>query len=400
MKMKKVLASLLLFTLFTGVAHAKVTEQQALADQRIAPYVEATKQQGANFLTGRYVYVKEILSRFKPSEKINAATSMIIEVSQFNSENNAYPVVCDVYGENLSPAYMTLDNSGAVPIIRTYAADDAGNYEVVEEDFAVVMADDNKKYSWLLASTDTGEVSYMFPLNDFWFPDKWYEGEWLGNDGSEIELDDDGDIEIQDKKFGTYIISDNRVAVKTPDGQRDVIYCIYNPYNKTLVMTFTSGPNGMGENAGVFVKDDDDDDDDAPKSPKISTPKENSKPQAPVFKAPGTSAPTTSKPAQPTAPQQFPKFPVSAPEISLEGVWQAYLNGQQLVLQFQGNNYYVWVNGQPAEMGTFQRQGNVLTGTISGTGAPFRNTINFDSTGKNFTMTDSNNFSITYQRVQ
>ena len=396
--MKKILASLLLFIFMTSTTDAKVTEQQALSDNRIAPYVEVTKQQGANFLPGRYAHVKEILSRAKPSEKINAASNMLIEISQFNSENNAYPIVVDVYGENLAPAYMTLDTSGAVPIIRTYAADDSENYEMIAEDFAVVMPEDNKKYSWLLASTETGEINYMFPLNDFWFPEKWYQGEWLGADGSELELDNDGEIEIQGRHFGTYIISDNRVAVKTPNGQRDVIYCIYNPYNETLVMTFTSGPNGMGENAGVFVKNDDDDDDGNPAPIHMPTAPAPSKPKAPVFKAPAPKQPKTDVKTT-TSPKGFPKFPGKEPEANIEGVWQTYMNGQQIVLQFQGNNYYVWLNTQPAEMGSFTREGNVLNCTKS-TGEQFRNTVQVDPSGKNLMLTDTNNMSITYQRMQ
>ena len=400
---KKISASLVLFILLTSAANAKVTEQQALSDNRIAPYVEVTKQQGANFLPGRYAHVKEILSRAKPNEKINAASNMIIEVSQFNSENNAYPIIFDVYGENLSPAYMTLDTSGAVPIIRTYSADDSENYEMIAENFAVVMAEDNKKYSWLLASTETGEINYMFPLNDFWFPEKWYEGEWLGADGSELELDDDGEIEIQEKHFGTYIISDNRVAVKTPDGQRDVIYCIYNPYNETLVMTFTSGPNGMGENAGVFVKNNDDDDDDKPGPVHMPTAPAPSKPKGPVFKAPAPKQPKTDiftpEPKKNPTPPSFPKFPGPQPEANIEGVWQTYMNGQQIVLQFQGNYYYIWLNGQPIELGSFTRQGNVLDGRKS-TGETFRNTVQVDSSGKTLILTDSSNMSMTYSRVQ
>ena len=399
MKAKKILASLLFFMLLTGVAYAKVTGQQALADQRIAPYVEVTKQQGASLFPGRYALVRETVSRAKPSEKINAAANAVVEIGQFSSENNAYPSNFDVWGDGLTHAYITLETSGSVPVMKIYMPDEkAGNYEVVEEDFAVVMPEDNKKYAWLLASTETGDIRYFYPLNDFWFPNDWYKGEWLGSDGSEISLENDGEIEIQGNKFGTYTVSDNRIAVKTPDGERDVICCINNPYNKTLVMTFTSGPNGMGENAGIFVRDGDDDD--TPTAPAPA-------PKGPVFKAPTTSTPSTTAPAPKTPtpttttpPAGFPKFPGPAPELSLEGVWQTMVNGQQLTIQFQGNNYYLWMNGQPAEMGVFQRNGNVLTGTITNTGQPFRSTINIDPSGRSFTLTDSNNFSVIYQKVQ
>ncbi len=386
--MKKFFAALILLTLSTTTAYAKITEQQALSDERIAPYVEVTKQQGAKLLPGRYAHVKEILSRVNPAEKIYAPTAIVAEIGNFNSENNAFPSNLDVWGENLTHAYITLDTSGAVPVMKTYWANDAGEYEVFAEDFAVVMPEDNKKYAWLLASTETGEIRYFYPLNDFWFPDEWWEEDWICADGSQISLDD-GTISTNGQALGTYIISDNRIVIKTPDGNRDVIYCVYNPYNESLVMTFTSGPNGMGENAGVFTEMDD-----APQAPKT---------QAPVFKSP---APTTSKPTFPTPSttqttpkNDFPTFPIAKPEANIEGVWQAYMNGQQLVLQFQGNNYYIWLNGQPAEMGSFQRDGNKLIGHKS-TGEAFQNTVQVDAAGKNLILTDSNNFSMTYQRVQ
>ena len=384
MKAKKFFASVLLFMLFTTAANAKVTAQQALSDQRIAPYVELTRQYGKDFFPGRYAHVKEIISRVNSNEKIYAASSLIIEVGQFNPENNAYPSNFDVYGENLAPVYMTFDASGEVPVIKTYAADDAGNYEVIAEDYAVVMPEDSEKYAWLFASVETGEIRYLYPLNNFWFPSKWYEGEWKCSDGSEIELEDDGEIEIQDKKFGTYIISDNRIAVKTPDGQRDVIYCANNPYDGTLVMTFTSGPNGMGENAGVFTKVKDK----APTAPKFPGKTSTTAPTQPKF--PGKTDEN---------PSPFPKFPGKAPEANIEGVWQTYMNGQQIVLQFQGNNYYMWLNGQPMEMGSFQRDGNVLNGRKS-TGEAFRNTVQVDQAGRTLILSDTNNFSMTYQKVQ
>lgn len=393
MKTKKFLAAFVIVLMFTvSCAYANVTEQQALSDQRIAPYVEVTKQQGASLLPGRYAHVKEIMSRVNTAEKINAASSLIIEVGQFDSESNAYPSNFDIYGENLAPCYITFDASGAVPIMRTYVAGEGDEYEMVAEDFAVVMPEGGNKYAWLLGSTETGEVRYMFPLNDAWFPDDWYEEDWLCADGSQISLDD-GVISSNGQALGTYVISDNRIAIKDAAGNRDVIYCIYNPDNETLVMTFTSGPNGMGENAGVFTEMED-----APKPQTPPTPPTPQKPKGPVFKAP--------KPKQPTAPsktdsQGFPKFPgPAAPQASLEGVWQAMLNGQQLVMQFQGNNYYLWLNGQPAEMGTFQRNGNVLSGVISNTGKPFRNTVNVDPSGSSFTLTDSNGVGITYYKVQ
>ena len=353
----------------SSAANAKITEQQALSDERIAPYVELTRQYGKDFLPGRYAHVKETLSRVNPQEKIYAATEIIVEIGQFNSENNAHSSIFDVYGKNLTQGFYTLDLSGEVPVMRAYAPNDKGEYKIFAEDYAVVMPEDSEKYAWLLASVETGEIRFLYPINDFWFPSKWYEGDWKSSDGYEVDLDDDGEIEIQEKKLGTYTVSDNRILIKTPDGKEDVIYCANNPYEKTLVMAFTDGSNSMSANAGVFVKDKDG----------------NKKSNAPVFKAPETSK------------QEFPKFPGKVPEANIEGVWQTYMNGQQIVLQFQGNNYYIWLNGQPAEMGSFQRNGNILNGRKS-TGETFTNTVQVND--NTLILSDVNNMHITYQKVK
>ena len=370
MDTKKFFATILFFALFTVAADAKITEQQALSDQRIAPFVDITRQQGAELLPGRYAVIAEIQSRVNPAEKINAASSSVIEIGKFNSENNAYPSNIDVYGEKPVPCFITFDASGNVPVIKTYTADGSGNYEATVEDFAVVVPEGENKYAWLLGSTETGEVRYMFPFNQEYFPENWWNGSWKCSDGSEIEFDNET-VKIQGQNFGTYTISDNRIIVKTPDGQSDVIYCIYNPDNGTLAMTFTSTSDGMGENAAVFTKNENDG--------KLQT-------KAPVFKAPASAG-----------TQTFPKFPIKEPQVNIEGVWQTYANGSQVVMQCQGNNYYVWINGQPVEMGTFQIQADKLIGTKS-TGEQFSNTVKVS--GNNLILTDYNNARIIYQKVQ
>lgn len=237
--------------LLTTAANAKVTEQEALNDERIAPYVELTKQSGKDFLPGRYVHVKEILSRVNPAKKILAASSLIIEIGKFDSKNKTYPAKFDFYGENLISRYMTLDFSGAVPVMRTY---ELGSNITLTEDFAVLVPENENEYSWFLGSTENGDVHYLFPLSEYWFPKNWHLGKWIASDESELELDSDGIIYAQGKVFGTYEISDNRVLVKTPDGKKDSAYCVYNADEDYLVVTFTSGPNGMDENAAVFLR--------------------------------------------------------------------------------------------------------------------------------------------------
>ena len=250
MNAKKFLVLIFIFTL-SATANAKITEQQALNDQRIAPYVELTRQYGKDFLPGRYAHVKEIVSRVNPAEKILAASSLIIEIGDFNSQNKTYPVKFDFEGANLISRFMTLDLTGAVPLMRSY---ESGSNEISTEDFAVLVPENDNEYSWFLGSTENGDVHYLFPLNDFWFPKNWHLGKWKCSDGSEIEFNADGIVYAGGKVFGTYKISDNRVLVKTIDDKEDAAYCVYNSTEDYLVITFTSGPNGLGENAAIFVR--------------------------------------------------------------------------------------------------------------------------------------------------
>ena len=377
MKAKKFFTALyLVFILSASCAYAKVTEQQALSDPRIAPFVENTKQNGEKFLPGRYAHVKEISHRAKLDEKVNAPSELVIEIGDFSSEHNAYPSNFDAYGENLISCFMTFDTSGAVPIIKTYASDDGENYEMIAEDYAVVIPEGNN-YAWLLGSAETGDVRYLFPLNDFWFPENWYEGAWKGQDGSQITLKDDTVIS-NGNVLGSFIISDNRVAIKMADGTRDVIFGLYNPTNKNLIITYRNGPEGMGENAEIYVKDEDEKTETKTKNP-------------PIFKAP--------KKTDETQQPKFPKFPMPQPKANLNGVWQAVVNGQQLVMQIDGNQYYMWLNGQPAEMGTCEINGNEISGVVNN-GETYKNTFSLDNSGKVLTLTSSNNVTIIYQKVQ
>ena len=179
-------AFLLVLSLSASCAYARISDQLALSDQRIAPYVEKTKTDGAKFLPGRYAHVREITHKSNTSEKLNAPSDFVIEIGEFNSENNNYPANFDVYGENLTPAYMTFDTSGAVPILKAYDE----NHKIIAEDFAVIISESNH-HAWLLGSVENGEVRYLFPINDFWFPENWYEGTWKANDGSTVTLEND-----------------------------------------------------------------------------------------------------------------------------------------------------------------------------------------------------------------
>ena len=410
MKAKTFLFSLILMAILTAsCSYASVTPQEAASNSLIAPYVDSTKQQGASLLSGRYAHARAVLSRVKNDDYILAPSNLILEIGQFNSEYNAYPVNFDPYGEDLVPMYMVYDNEGLVPMLKFYAPDDNGEYENMGEYYAVIVPQGNNRFMWRLLETEAGDFRLLIPLNNAWFPENWYLGDWKCSDGSELEFSD-GKVFTQGQQFGTFIISDNRIAIKTPDGERDVIFCAYEPEDDTLIMTFTSGPNGMGENAAVFTRTSAKP---APKLPTKTTPKKS---QAPKFKAPSkmpSSAPkfpsSQQTPSQVPAqsqpqnmPQDFPEMPkVDFPQqvSPLEGVWGAIVNGQQWVLQYQGNQYYGWINGQPSEMGIFQLNGNIITGRTNN-GVEFQARVQFDNSGRFMSFTFPNGNTINYQRMQ
>ena len=396
MKTKIFTAALILAAILSAsCSYAAVTPQQALADPRFAPYVEATKQNGSSLLSGRYAITTEITSR-TGGQKILAPTNMIFNIGQFDTQINAYPLNADVYGSNIVPLYMTLDTQAQAPIIKTYRADSSGQYDVVGEDYAVVINQGGSR-AWFVASVSDGEINYFFPLDDAsLFPKGWYLGAWKCSDGTQFTFEGDT-ISSNGQAIGTFNVSDNRIIVTTPDGQKDVIYALRNPEKDTLVMTFTSGPNGMGVNAGVFER--------IAEAPKTT---------APRFPAPSTTTPEAPKPpkfpvptqihqpSEPQMPTEFPPMPkvdLPSPSLNIDGVWAANVNGHQWITQFQDGNYYGWIDGRPSEMGIIRIEGSTITGT-NNHGVDFKAELELDPSGKILDMKFGNGNVIRYQKVQ
>ena len=387
---RKIITAIMLLIVTTSGAFASVPPQQALSDPRIAPYVENTKQTGAGLLPGRYMHTKEIDQR-TGGQKILAPTSLIVEIMPLNPQQNTYSVNADLWGNELFPMYMAMDFSGPVPILRTYAQDeDSGEYELITEDFAVVMSD-GQKHIWLLGSTETGEIRYMYPLNESWFPEGWYSGTWKGTSGTSCTFSQDGQAKINGQSIGKYIVSDNRIVITRNDGSKEVLYAALNNENNSLVITFMTGEEMTAE---VFTRS-------------------SEKPAVPSFppakpKKSGSAAPTFTPPQpqpQSTAsdmPSEFPEMPnveMPKPALNIDGVWGAYVNNQQWVLQYKGSQYFGWINGQPSEMGVFRIDGSTITGT-NNNGVSFTAELELDASGRTLTMKFQNGSSITYQRLQ
>ena len=97
-------------------------------------------------------------------------------------------------------------------------------------------------------------------------------------------------------------------------------------------------------------------------------------------------------------PQQ-PQYPQQKP-VGLNGVWGAYINCQQIVMQIQGNQYQMWMNGMPYQTGLFQIQGNILQGQTS-MGEFFSHYLLVNPNGMEFMLTNmQTGIAVVYQRMQ
>ena len=383
--MKKLLVVLLVLVAASS-AFGAVSQELAASDPRISPYIDFTKQNGARLLPGRYMHAKE-LPQASGGQKAVSPTTLNMEIASLDPEQLTYSVNADLWGQDLMPMYMALDFSQTVPLLRTYALENEGQYELIAEDFAVVMSD-GKKHLWLIGSTETGEIRFMYPLTENWFPANWYTGSWKAPSGTTYSFAD-GTASINGQNVGKFIVSDNRIVITRADGSKQVFYAMLNTDTDNLVMT-----SAKGEELTAEI---------------LSRSSEQTKPAAPAF--PTTKPAPKFTPPQPTAPApESPQRPSGFPEMpdvqmpdppapSLEGVWGAYVNGQQWVIQYQGNNYYGWINGQPSEMGIVQFDGKVVTGR-NNAGTTFMAEVQFGNNGQTMTMTFANGNTITYQKLQ
>ena len=347
--MKKFALLLVIIIFSASIAFADITPDQAKSDQRFGPYVEFTKTNGAKLLTGRYAEAREF-PRMTGGEKILAPSNLVLEIHSFSMTNASYSGNMNVYGQNSNPVSITLDTSGEVPILKIATAEGS----TLTEDFAVVISDGNK-HLWCLGSVKTGEVRYLYPLKNDWFPSNWYKGAWQSADGKNL-IFEDSRYYINNNLSGTFTAADDRIIINLLDGRKGVIFAMLNQETNSLVVTFTKDLEGVDE----F--------------------------QAEIYNRKNTLPPT---PAH--APAQ---------SINIYGKWSAIVDNSQWVLQYdQDNNYYGWINGIQAETGVYQLNGNTLTGR-SNQGVEFTANIDITQSGNILIMTFPNGNKIMYQRMQ
>ena len=392
MSARKFLAALIL-VLCASCSFAEVTPRQVLSDPRFAPLVPATREKGSASLTGRYICAMEVPSR-TGGQKILAPTSAVIEIMKYSPEIHAYPFRFDIHGAKKTDGYMTLDTEAEAPLMFSYTKTESGKYELTGKSYAALSEGDN---SWLLGAVSDGTITMLIPIGDMYYPEGWYLGAWKCSDGTQFTFAEDGKISANGHEIGTYIVEDNRITVTAPDGSKDTIYAIWNPFSKVLVITFNSGPNGMGTNAGVFTRMNE-----APApvtptpvTPAPVTPKPEPKTPEPTPKP----EPVTPKPEMPTEFPPMPKVSLPPQNLNIDGVWGAYVNGKQFITQYQGKNYYGWIDGEPSEMGVISVKGKTLTGK-NNHGVEFTAELELSADGKELSLTFENGNTIRYQKLQ
>ena len=382
MSARKILAALIL-VLYASCSFAEVTPKQVLADPRFSPLVEITRKQGAEYLPGRYVVTMETPSR-TGGQKILAPTPMILDIEEPDPLTKTYSFHADIYGERQTDGYMFLDTEAEAPTLFSYTKNEDGKYEMTGRSYVGLSIYGND-HSWLTGAVSDGSINILIPASDVYFPEGWYLGSWKCEDGTQFTFDGDK-MSANGQEIGTFTVDESRITVTAPDGSKDTVYAIWNPYRNILVMTFTSGPNGMGTNAGVFER--------MTEAPKPAAPKPEPTPQ--------TETPKTESESAPKMPTEFPPMPnVSLPpqNLNIDGVWGAYYNGRQFITQYQGNNYYGWIDGQPSEMGVISIKGKTITGT-NNQGVDFTAELELDETGKFLDMIFPNGNVIHYQKLQ
>lgn len=402
MSARKIFAALIL-VFYAQCSSAEVTPKQVLSDPRFYPLVETTKKHGRENLPGRYVVTMELPSR-TGGPLILAPTQMIIEIEQPESGVQVYTFHYDIHGGKKAEGYMILDTKAEAPVLSSFTKTESGDYELSGMSYAGLSLSENDK-SWLTGAVSDGSINILIPISNIYFPEGWYLGAWKCADGTQFTFDG-SKMYSNGHEIGTFTAEDNRITVTASDGSKDTVYAIWNPYKEILVMTFSSGPNGMGMNAGVFTRMNDSEKPETNRQPRIESHKTESMTQISTpqneTETPKMNRPIKSETPAPKMPAEFPPMPnVNMPPQNLDitGVWGAYVNGQQWILQYQGNNYFGWINGVPSEMGIFTVKGKTITGS-NNHGVTFTAELELNDDGDELDMTFENGSTIHYQKLQ
>ncbi|GAB1428310.1 hypothetical protein MASR2M17_17400 [Aminivibrio sp.] len=346
---------------------------QVKANQEIEPFLDATRRFGAAKLPGRYTSFIGIPQRNNQG-MIMAPAGTLIEIKA-TGEPDVFTTVLDVYNEKPVTMSLLWEPRG-LPHFTAYMKNEQGEgYTPVERRFALLQSDE-KTHAWTTLDAYTLDKMVLVPLDELNFPTGFMNGSWTGNDGSSLEFGQGSAVYVSEKGArteGKSAVKNNFFAITPASGTPLGFFFGYNPEQNIMVATFPD------EGTAVIY---------------------NRKGQAPaVVPQPQPMPQQPQYPQQPQPMPQQPQYPQQKP-VGLNGVWGAYINCQQIVMQIQGNQYQMWMNGMPYQTGLFQIQGNILQGQTS-MGEFFSHYLLVNPNGMEFMLTNmQTGIAVVYQRMQ
>ena len=326
----------------------------------LTPNLDTTHRFGTEKLPGKYAAFGPVPLRSNEKEYTMAPTGVVTEIragADYEGKRS-FSAVLKAHGEK--PAELTfLWEPRGLPILTSCVPDDTGKRFVpIDRKFAVVQMQGDRR-AWTTISAADGSFLRLVPLDENEFPASYLSGTWNGSDGSTLTLAKGSGTYVSEKGAriqGAMAVEENLLTITPASGTGISLYFGVNHEEKSLTATFTDN-----ETAVIY---------------------------------------TRGKPGPKPGPQPQPQPKPQPQGVTLDGTWGTLFNGQQVVMQVQGNRYQTWVNGAPYESGMFRVQGDTMT-VQTMTGAVYTQYFRIDATGSVFTITNAQTgMTFVYQRMQ
>lgn len=316
------------------------------ANHLISSNINTTQNEWRYLLLGRYA-----VAEAKPLKSgegfILAPNGGTIEIYEQGSGQEAFLAAHITLSDGTSQdAIMFFDEKG-LPVIRLTIKDEDDVLHLLLSFYSVVVKE-GPRHVWVLISPYDGSKITWTPLNESWFPRGYLNGEWIAQDGTRLGFQGDAIYFTEGARIrqGRFTLCDNTVRAAFTDGSALSLYTGIDQVAGKLVVTF-----GESDNAMVYSK---------------------------------VGAASQNPPNQ---------------QLSLNGIWGAVVNGGQMLLGLQGNQYQISMNGITTEYGVFQVQGNILYAQSS-MGKQFMYYFQLDQSGRFLRLTYQNGQFLDLQRVQ
>jgi hypothetical protein len=339
------------------------------ANPHIASNLAATHREGIGKLLGRFAVISAVPKI--SGEEIMAATGGVLDIKQGVLPNGAETIIAvqGLLGEAEVTTYMDWCMEG-LPFISRYIMDeDTGKFELFDRSYALLVTADDGAFFWKMIDSANASPIHLVPLSNGMFSTEYLKGAWVGEDGSRLAFENgQGSYfppEVTRRGVsGQYAVQDNIVTITSGQQSLKLFFALLD--ENSMIATYKDSLTAI------------------------------------VYQRKQTPAPPIQTPPIQTPPVQTP--PIQTPPLTLQysfdGVWGAVVNGMQAVMQIQGNQYQVWLNGMPFEAGMFTIQGNMMYGQTT-MGMQFSNIVQWGANGTSFSLTNTQNgMTVVYQRIQ